>query len=109
MSAKVRSNAYAYLRQSGHYLDEDGNQKTIVLKKFSSSPYNNEIKQLLLDESFFTELDMLATEKHIDAKRMFGISIRFGNHGAPVIVDLKEASSPNKAQLQREVPQAVRP
>jgi len=73
-----------------HYLDDNGKQKTKVLKKISSQPYNNKIKNLLTDESFFTKLDMFITEHGLDARQVFGISIRLGSHGVPVFVDLQE-------------------
>ena len=93
---------------SGHFLDGGGNQKTKVLQKLSSLPYENDIKKLLSDQDYFAKLDLLAAEKGIDAKRMFGISIRLGNHGAPIAIELQEVPSPNNA-LQWDAPQAARP
>ena len=96
LSKQPVSNASLFI-VSGHYLDGEGNQKTKVLRKFSSIPYENDVKKLLFDQSMLSNLDSFAEEKGIDPKRMFGITIRLGNHGAPIAIDLREVESPNKA------------
>ncbi len=75
---------------SCHYLDDNEEQKTKVLKKIISSPYKNEMNQLLSDEYIFANLDNFATEKGIDYKSIFSISIRLGNKGVPVFIDLQK-------------------
>ena len=107
MQTQPASNATLFVI-SGHYLDGEGKQKTKVLQKVRSIPYENDIKQLLADHSYFAKLDLLAAEKGIEAKRMFGVSIRLGNHGVPITIELQEVPSPNKS-LQWDTPQAARP
>lgn len=80
---------------SGHFLDADGTQKTKVIHRIASVRYRDELKMLLADDELFSELHKMAEAKGIDAKRMFGISVRHGNHGDPVAIDLRNESSPN--------------
>lgn len=75
---------------SGHYLDDEGRQKTKVLNKVSTLPYKNDIKQFLSDQSYFATLDLVAADKGIDVKRMFGITIRHGKSGSPVVIDFQQ-------------------
>ncbi len=82
---------------SGHFLDSAGNRKTKVIQKIDSVLYENDVKKLLLNQSIFANIDVLAAEKGIDARYMFGISIRLGNHGAPVAIDLREVRLPDTA------------
>lgn len=93
---------------SGHFLDSAGNQKTKVIQKINTEPYGSDVMLFLSDQSFFSRLDVFAAETGIDAKAMFGITIRLGNHGAPIAIDLKEVLCPNTA-LQWDAPQAARP
>ena len=75
---------------SGHFLDHAGYQKTKVIRKISSEPYENNAKKLLSDREFFSKLNVFATEKQIDATKMFGISIRLGIKGPPMTVCLHD-------------------
>jgi hypothetical protein len=74
---------------SGHFIDGEGNQKTKVIQKISSVPYENDMKNLISDQTLFLKLGVFAAEKGIDAKWIFGITIRLGNKGAPITIDLQ--------------------
>jgi hypothetical protein len=80
---------------SGHYLDSEGNQKTKTILKTGSMRYGNDIKVFLSDQGIFSRLGELAKAKGIDPKQMFGVSIRLGNHGDPIAIDLRHVSSAN--------------
>lgn len=74
---------------SAHFINGVGNQKTKVIQKISSVPYENDMKNLLSDKNFFSKLGFFAAEKGIDANFIFGITIRLGNKGAPVAIDFQ--------------------
>lgn len=82
---------------SGHFIDSEGNQKTKVILKTASASYQNDIKAFLSDDLLFSKLNELAESKGINARQMFGISIRLGNRGAPILIDLRDIQSPNIA------------
>lgn len=85
------SNATVFII-SGHFIDGEGNRKTTVIQKISSAPYENDVKQLLSDQSFFSKLDMSVAKKEIDAKRIFEITIRLGKKGTPITIELREVA-----------------
>ena len=64
MQTQPASNATLFVI-SGHFLDGGGKQKTKVLQKLSSLPYENDIKKLLSDQAYFAKLNLLAAEKGI--------------------------------------------
>ncbi len=82
---------------SAHFIDGEGNQKTKVVQKISSASYKNDVRHLLSDKAVFSKLDVFATEKGIDTSRVFGITIRLGNKGAPITIDLQEVQSSKDA------------
>ncbi len=88
---------------SGHYIDDKGKQKTKVIQKISSKAYKNDVKQFLSDQVAFSKINVFAAEKGIEPKNMFRITIRLGNKGEPITIDLQEVPSPNKA-LQWDAP-----
>lgn len=90
---KSTSNATLFII-SGHFLDDEGNQKTKVIIKIDSSQYDNRIINFLSDKDFFFNLNGLFSEKGINPERVFGFTIRLGNRGEPITIDLKEASIP---------------
>lgn len=73
----------------GYFLDGNGQQKTKLLLKVPSNPYECDLKKLLDDNAIFQAIDEAASVKGIPLERMFAISIRHGNSGAPVAVDLR--------------------
>jgi len=83
---------------SGRYIDREGNQKTKVIQKLDSAQYEHDVKRLLSDQAFFSNLDALAADKGIDVRNLFGITIRLGNKGAGIPIDIQEVPSPNKSR-----------
>ena len=94
---------------SGHFLDEAGRQKTKVLLKLSCVPYENDLRNFLADENVFRRIAELALKKRIPAKRMFSITVRHGNDGAPIVIDLRSVNTLPNWALQGDAPQAARP
>lgn len=89
---KTESDASHFILSS-HFVDSEGNQKTKVLFKRGSWRYGNDIKAFLSDPAAFSNLDELARSKGIDPMRMFSVSIRLGNKGDPILIDLRHVSS----------------
>jgi hypothetical protein len=73
----------------GHYLDHSGTQKTKVLVKTPCAPYGNNLKEFIRDKCIFENITQLAIAKDIDPDSMFSVSIRLGNDGAPIVIDLR--------------------
>lgn len=73
---------------SGHYIDSEGHQKTKSIFKTPSAPYQNDLKNIMEDEGFFTRLHEGAVAKGIDPWKMYGISIRYGKKSKATYFDL---------------------
>lgn len=87
---------------SARFLDDNGLQKTKVIKKVESLGYNNEISALMRDQAFFDQIECFAKEKNIDYKMVFALSIKHGKKGAPIGVDLQDVHNLYRATQWRK-------
>ena len=73
---------------SAHYRDENWNQKTKQVLKLDSSKYSNQLSKLFQDPNFYILLDDASEKKGLSSKYILGISVRHGNKGSPIMIDL---------------------
>ncbi len=93
---------------NGHYVDENGRQKTRALLKAACDPYENDLRKFLADDNVFQQFDNLASSKGIPTERMFSITVRHGNDGTPVVIDLRSVDTAPNWALQGDAPEAAR-
>jgi hypothetical protein len=75
---------------SGHFTDEDGNQKTKAICRIPSKPYHNDVMQLVSDRSVYKLIVENAISRNIPIKEMFSVTFRYGANGIPLVVDLQD-------------------
>jgi hypothetical protein len=73
---------------SGHFYTAAGVQQTKTIKKIKSALFHDDIKEFIANSPIFDNLDALAAKNGIDAKSMFGITVRHGGHGVPIPIDV---------------------
>lgn len=73
---------------SVHYRDENWSQKTKQVLKLDSSKYSNQLSELFKDPDFYILLDDASEKKGLSSKYILGISVRHGNKGSPIMIDL---------------------
>jgi hypothetical protein len=69
------------------YMSDHGYQKTSTLTKFKAAYYNDDIYNVLKDESFESEVDYYCKLKGIDIMQIYEIIIALGNDGEPLTID----------------------
>lgn len=71
----------------GHFLDDAGRQKSRILQKVSCEAYGGDLQRFL--DTTLGQIDRLASEYGIPRERLYAASVRHGNDGDPVIVELQ--------------------
>lgn len=79
----------SYFMISGHYVDGTGCQKTKLLMKAPSEPYDDDIGQLFKDGMLPQKLERTVIEHGIPSSCMFAFSFRHGKKGIPVVIELR--------------------
>lgn len=74
---------------SGHYIDVAGRQKTKLMMKTQSAPYEDDIGKFLKDVTLPKYLEKIADEIGLTSISMFAISFRHGKNGIPVVIELR--------------------
>lgn len=74
---------------SGHYIDVAGLQKTKLLMKTPSAPYQDDIGKLLKDDMLPKCVEKIACELDIKSINLFALSFRHGRNGIPVVIELR--------------------
>jgi hypothetical protein len=75
---------------TAHHLTAEGRQKAKIILKAASAAYHDDLKQFLTSRDVFSNMGTFAAAKGIDPARMFAISVRHGNKGDPIRIDLRE-------------------
>ncbi len=89
---------------SGHFIDENGQQKTKLILKESCDAYENDLMKFLAENRIFLQIDKLAVAKGIPTERMFSITVRQGRNGTPVVIDHRIVEAVPDWVLQGDVP-----
>lgn len=79
--------APAVIRISVHYLDAAGKQKTALVEKLDAARWRQGLAQVVKAHLTRDEVADYARRLGVPYAAIYGLSLRLGKHGAPLVVD----------------------